>query len=183
MLIAFGFSPTWVRWIMNLVSSPLCYVLVNGIPSKQYHPLRGICQGDPLSPFLFIIMDEGLGRLIKHSIRSHDNIGLSFHGSSIITYQQFVDDNMLFGNPSVNEARTFKALLDTFSEAPGTTINTTKSQIFFFNTPIPTQRIIARIIGFSQAKLPSQYLGAPLIGSALKHASWHQLLEKMENQL
>ena len=147
-------------------------------------PLNRITrQGDPLSPFLFIIMVEGLGRLIKHSAHSHDLRGLSVHVSTIITHQQFVDDNMLFGHPSVNEARTFKLLLDTFSAASGTTINTTKSQIFFFNTPITTQRIIARIIGFPQAKLPSQYLGAPLIDSALKHVSWHRLLEKMDSRL
>lgn len=170
-LIAFGFNPTWVRYIMTLVSSPLCFVLVNGIPSKLYHSSRGIHQGDPLSPFLFIIMAKGLGCLIKHSAHSHDLRGLSVHGSTTTTHQKFVDDNMLFGHPSVNEARTFKVLLDTFSAASDTTINTTKSQFFFFNTTITTQRIIAWIIGFPQAKIPSQYLGAPLIDSALKHVS------------
>eukprot|EP00253_Pinus_taeda_P019463 PITA_19463 len=90
---------------------------------------------------------------------------------------------MLFGHPSVNEAKTFKVLLDTFSAAFGTTINTNKSQIFFFNTSITTQRTISRIIGFPQAKLPSHYLGAPLIDSTLKHVSWHQLLEEMDNRL
>lgn len=75
-------------------------------------------------------MAEGLGRLIKHFVLSHDLRGFSVHGSPAITHQQFVDDNMLFGHTSVNEARTFKALLDTFSEASGTTINMTKSQFF-----------------------------------------------------
>lgn len=182
-LIAFGFSPTWVRWIMTLVSSPLCFVLVNGIPSKPYHPSMGIHKGGPLSPFLFIIMAEGLGHLIKHSAHSHLLRGLSVHGSTAVTHQQFIDENMRFGHPSVNEARTSKVLLDTFPAASGTTINTTKSQFFFFNTPITTQRIIARIISFSQAKLPSQYLGAPLIDYTLKHVSWHQLLEKMDSRL
>ena len=83
-------------------------------------------------------MVEGLGRIIKHVVQSHDLRGLSVHGSPAITHQQFVDDNMLFGHPSVSEARIYKAPLDTFSEASGTTINTAKSQIFFFNTPIPT---------------------------------------------
>lgn len=169
--------------MMTLISSPLCSILVNGIPSKPYHPSRGIRQGDPLSPFLFIIMAEGLARIIKHAVQSNNLRGLSVHGSPAITHQQFVDDNMLFGHPFVQEARTFKVILDTFSEASGTTINTSKSQIFFFHTPIPTQRIISRIIGFTQAKLRSQYLGTPLIDSALKHVSWHQLIEKMESRL
>lgn len=90
---------------------------------------------------------------------------------------------MLFGHPSISEARIYKALLETFSRASDTTINTAKSQNFFFHTPIATQRIIARIIGFSQAKLPSNYLGAPLIDSALKNTSWQQLIEKIESRL
>lgn len=100
MLTAFSFSPTSVRWLMNLISSPLYSILVNGIPSKPYSPSKGICQGDPLSPFLFIIMAEGLGHLIKNVVQSHDLRGISAHGTSVITHQKFVDDNMLFGHPS-----------------------------------------------------------------------------------
>eukprot|EP00253_Pinus_taeda_P021283 PITA_21283 len=158
MLTAFGFSLTWVRWLMTLISSPLYSVLVNRIPSKPYSPSRGIYQGDPLFPFLFIIMVEGLGCLIKQAVQSLDLRGISVHVTPAITHQQFVDDNMLFGHPSISEARTYKALL-------------------------AAERIIAPIIGFSQAKLPSHYLGAPLIDSTLKHASWHQLTEKMESRL
>lgn len=67
--------------------------------------------------------------------------------------------------------------------ASGNTINIVKSQIFFFHTPPATQRIIARIIGFSTANLPSKYLGAPLIDSTIKHTSWQLLLEKIEGHL
>lgn len=128
-------------------------------------------------------MAEGLDHLIKNVVHSHDLRGISTHVTSTITHQQFLDDNMLFVSPSLREAHAFKALLDTFSMASRTTINTDKSQIFFFHTPPSTQRIIARIIGFLQAKIPSKYLGGPLIGSALKHASWMQLIEKIESCL
>ena len=77
----------------------------------------------------------------------------------------------------------FKSLFDFFSEASSATINTAKSQIFFFHTPAMTQTSISRILGFSVASLPSKYLGAPLIDSALKHASWHLLIEKLEARL
>eukprot|EP00253_Pinus_taeda_P021995 PITA_21995 len=66
-LNAFGFSHMWVRWIMGLLSSSFFSILVNGYPSQPFRPSRGIRQGDPLSPFLFILMAEGLGRLIKQS--------------------------------------------------------------------------------------------------------------------
>lgn len=182
-LVAFGFAHSWVRWIYNMLSSVFYSVLINGIPSATYRPSRGIRQGDPLSPFLFVIMAEGLGRAITAAKHDRHIRGLSFNNSPAFTHQQFVDDNMLFGHPSVQEAHRIKSILSTFSDASGALINKIKSQILFFNTPVITQRAIVHILGFSSASLPSKYLGAPLMASALKHTSWIQLLEKLEARL
>lgn len=103
-LIAFGFAAPWVRWVMSLISSSVFSILFNGIPSSPFHPSRGIRQGDPLSPFLFVIMAEGLGRSIKSAQQPLCLKGLSFHNSPTFTHQQFIDDNMIFGHPSVQEA-------------------------------------------------------------------------------
>eukprot|EP00253_Pinus_taeda_P016024 PITA_16024 len=65
-LLAFGFDHNWVRWVMALVTSSSFSILVNGSPFKTFKPSRSLGQGDPLSPFLFILMMEGLGRSIKH---------------------------------------------------------------------------------------------------------------------
>lgn len=128
-------------------------------------------------------MAEGLSHLLHFATSSHSLKGITLHGQSPITHQHFVDDNMIFGYPSVQEASAFKLLLNPFSETFGTTINASKSQIFFFHTPVLTQRNVARILGFSIAKLPSKYLVAPLFDSAIKHASWRTLLENLETRL
>eukprot|EP00253_Pinus_taeda_P030885 PITA_30885 len=183
MITTFGFSPMWVRWVMSLISSTFFSILINGIPSRPFSPSRGIRHGDPLSPFLFVLMVEGLDRHIKQALLSRQLKGLSIHNLPAISHQQFVDDNMLFGYPSVQEASLFKSLLNDFLEASGTSINQAKSQIYFFHTALVTQFSIARIVGFTVDSLPSKYLGAPLIASTLKHASWHILLEKLESHL
>ena len=64
-----------------------------------------------------------------------------------MAYQQFVNGNILFGKPLVQEARSLKNILDTFSEAWGTTINLEKSQILLFNTDAITQCNISQIMG------------------------------------
>lgn len=90
---------------------------------------------------------------------------------------------MLFGYPSVQEASCFKTLLNDFSEASGTNVNSSKSQIFFFHNPPSVKTTVARILGFPYTTLPSKYLGAPLTASAIKHSSWRSLLGKLESHL
>eukprot|EP00253_Pinus_taeda_P033659 PITA_33659 len=182
-LLAFGFNAAWVRWIMSLLTSSFFSVLINGIPSETFRPSRGIRQGDPLSPFLFIIAAEGLGCSIKQAQHQNRLRGIVIHNTPAATHQQFVDDTMLYGHPSVQEARQLKTLLADFSEASGASINLSKSQIFFFNTPFAIQSAILRILQFSLAKLPSSYFGAPLMASRLKHAAWNSFLEKLETRL
>eukprot|EP00253_Pinus_taeda_P025265 PITA_25265 len=167
----------------GLLTSSFFSVLINGIPSDTFRPSQGIRQGDPLSPFLFVIIAEGLGCIIKSANVNRYLKGLSFNDSPSFTHQQFVGDNMLYGHPSVQEARIFRDILSSFSDASGALINRVKSQIFFFNTHVSIQRLIACILGFTIANLPSKYLGAPLIASALKHSSWRDLLEKLEAKL
>ena len=113
---------------MELISSTLFYILVNGVPSGIIKPSRGIRQGDPLSPFLFIIMAEGLGRSIS-TLREDNSIrGLRGNNEGAShSHQQFVDNTMLMGYPSVQEASRFRKCLDQFGNASGLEVNAQKS--------------------------------------------------------
>eukprot|EP00253_Pinus_taeda_P018950 PITA_18950 len=63
-LEAFGFCRQWISWVLALIKSARFSILINGAPSEPFSPLRGTRQGDPLSPFLFVILMEGLSRII-----------------------------------------------------------------------------------------------------------------------
>eukprot|EP00253_Pinus_taeda_P004201 PITA_04201 len=68
-LRAYGFSQRWINWILVMISSSVVSILLNGTPTSTFKPTRGLRQGGPISPFLFIIATEGLGRFTKHEVR------------------------------------------------------------------------------------------------------------------
>ena len=78
-LRAFGFHHDWISWIGNLVSTAFFSILVNGAPTTPISATRRIRQGDPLSPFLFIIMAEGLRRALKERRQEGKISGLKPH--------------------------------------------------------------------------------------------------------
>jgi hypothetical protein len=111
--------------------------------SLSRHPPRG-----PPSPFLFVLMIEGLGRRLKATTTTHKIHGPTLHHrDDPLTHNKFVDDTMLMGVLSMRESRAFKNFLDDFIEASGTSINHLKSQIFFFNTLLSVQFHVSFILG------------------------------------
>eukprot|EP00253_Pinus_taeda_P019935 PITA_19935 len=117
-LRAYGFDHNWIRWVMSLVSTVSFSILLNGSPSRTFMPSRDLRQGDPLSPFLFVLMMEGLGRAIKMENVEGRIQGLKLTpDGATTTHQQFVDDTMLQSTPMVKEARAFKQILNNFALA------------------------------------------------------------------
>jgi hypothetical protein len=184
LLSAFSFNMDWVSWIMNLISSTLFSILVNGVPSQPFSPSRGIRQGDPLSPFLFVIMAEGLGRYIKASIQNGSLQDLPLHRlQPTASHSQFVDDTLLMNTPNAQESLKPSSILSDFSEASGTTFNLAKSKLFFFNTPVEIQHHLSQILNTHVCTLPSHYLGLPLSDSTTRNISWDSLLLSITNRL
>jgi len=64
-LKVYGFDQNWIRWVTTLVTMTSFSILLNGAPSRTFTPSKGLREGNPLSPFLFILVMEGLGRVIK----------------------------------------------------------------------------------------------------------------------
>ncbi|KAJ0078578.1 hypothetical protein Patl1_23481 [Pistacia atlantica] len=92
-----GFSPTWIKVIMNCLSSVTYSVLINGIPQKPFKPSHGIRQGDPLSPYLFIIGAKALSRLIQDAETEELSKGIPMgHSKMSISHLFYADDCLLF---------------------------------------------------------------------------------------
>lgn len=184
MLKAYGFDHTWIRWVMALVTTASCSILLNGSPSKIFKPTRGLRQGDPLSTFLFILMMVGLGRAIRVSKGEGRIQGLKLtQGGDMVTHHQFLDDTMLQGTPTVKEAKAFKQILYEFAMAASVEVSVTKSNILFFNSDISIQRNLSRIFDFQRNSLPSKYLGVPLTDKPLHKDIWAAVLNKLKDKV
>jgi len=157
-LKAFSFYARWISWIMSMVTTPVLSIMLNGSPTNAFNATRGLIQGDPLSPFLFILVVEGLGRYIEEKVQSEQYIGLRLWGNDLpLTHQQFIDDIIMYGQASLKEARKIMEILSDFTSTSGTEINKDKSDIFFFNTTTPSQ-----VMGFRIGNFAMKYLGIQL---------------------
>lgn len=96
-LIQSGLSVEVTNWIMGCVSSANFAILINGHPSNFFRGQRGLRQGCPLSPLLFLMVIERLRLLIKNAKSNGWFWGFSFSPSLIISHLLFVDDVLIFG--------------------------------------------------------------------------------------
>jgi hypothetical protein len=127
-------------------------------------------------------MMEGLSGSIKSTNATGEIKGIKpYENCPTSTHQQFMDDALLHGMPTVKEAKAYKRILDEFGEALGARINQSKSMIFFFNTNPDIQRNLANILGFERKALPTKYLGIPLTDKAYKLSTWEGIVNKLQD--
>ena len=121
MLRQFGFRQEWVE---SCIFTPRFSILINGSPQDFFEQEKDIRQGDPLSPFLFIIMAEVLRRLIHRQQEQGLWRGIKITETvEALTHLQFVDDTFLVGIESLEEARTMKKTLELYGKISRQFIN------------------------------------------------------------
>ena len=170
---------------MSCISTVNFAVLVNGTPTSFFNASRGIRQGCPLSPLLFILVIEGLSLMIKDARDNGLIRGIKFSPSLTLTHLLFVDDVILLGSGTILDWLAFESLLDCFCKASGMCINADKSCLLFHNFSD------ACLVDFKAAMpyniLPLQlgitYLGYQLKPLSYRVADWNWLLNKFEKKI
>ena len=116
----FGFPPNIVNLIMNYVSTTSTVILFNGNKLDSFHPSRGIRQGDPISPYLFLLCMEFLGAHISALCEGNrwDKIMASKNGPSF-SYVFYADDLMLFTKANSKNYDAIVKVLDNFYNMAG----------------------------------------------------------------
>lgn len=130
MMLKMGFPPCWVDRVMTCVSTVSYSFLINCQPQDPIIPQRGLRQGDPISPYLFLLCAEGFGGLIKKAHEDGKLHGIAVNrGAPSLSHLFFADDSVLFSRANLREASTLKNILQTYEKLSGQKINIEKSEV------------------------------------------------------
>ncbi|GKA49395.1 RNA-directed DNA polymerase, eukaryota [Tanacetum coccineum] len=134
-LEAFGFGSIWCKWIRGTFSFAKASILVNGSPSNEFSFHCGLRQGDPLSPYLFILVMESLHLSFLRVVDEGLFKGILLPGSISISHLFYADDAMFIGEWSDGNLRSILNILKCFFLASGLQINIHKSQVLGVGVP------------------------------------------------
>ena len=132
-----GFDEKWRNLVMQCVTTVTYSVRINGKPKGHIIPTRGIRQGNPLSPYLFLLCAEGLSSHIKKVVDDGVMEGLVIcPGGPRLSHLFFVDNSLIFCKASIEECNSLQRILTVYEEASRQQLNHTKTSLFFSsNTP------------------------------------------------
>ncbi|CAL5398010.1 unnamed protein product [Camellia sinensis] len=184
MLSNFGFGNKWISWIQECLTSAKISILVNGSPTSEFSPERGLRQGDPLSPLLFNIVAEVLNILLLRALQRGLIKGAVVGANDVrITHLQFADDTILFCEADWGEIVAIKRILRCFEILSGLKINYHKSVVCGIGLDDELSKEFASKLNCLQQSLPLKYLGLPLGASPRKRRTWQPVIDKCKQKL
>jgi hypothetical protein len=162
-----GFNTYFINLIHVCISTSSLAILVNDQPTKYFHPQRGLRQGCPLSPYLFVLAINELSIRLQEALQNNNLTGISLGpGAPPIHSLLFADDLILCGQATLEEAQLIKNILYHFCQQSGQTPNLQKSSIYFSrNVPHHIKNQIKGVFPVPTLQPKTMHLGHPLIFS------------------
>jgi hypothetical protein len=173
-----GFSRRWIQWIMSCVTTVRYSVKFNGALLEAFSPSRGLRQGDPLSPFLFLFVADGLPALLGIS-----PIKICRRAPGV-SHLLFADDTLLFFKASSDQADRVKTVIDTYASATGQLINWAKCSILFSagcNELIQAE--VRGVLNVMKPEFEDKYLGIPTPKGRMTRGKLEVLQAKLVKRL
>jgi len=134
-----GFPSKWIQWMNMIFNSGTTSVLLIGVPGKVFHCRRGVRQGDPLSPLLFVLAADFLQTILNRAKQQGLlSLPINLVHSQDFPLLQYADDTLIFMEGDARQLFFLKALLNSFAESTDLNVNYNKS----FMVPIKLQQKI-----------------------------------------
>jgi mannosylglycoprotein endo-beta-mannosidase len=177
-----GFGQLWRDIISGLLSSSSTQVLLNGVPGDHIHHQRGLRQGDPLSPMLFILVMDVLGHMIAKATSEGLLLPLSARGIQH-RISIYADDVALFLRPEAGDISTTMDILNLFGEASGLKTNLQKSNVLPIRCGEFETATIQHLLPCPLSEFPCKYLGVPLSLRKLTKEQVQPIIDRIADQL
>ncbi|GKV49669.1 hypothetical protein SLEP1_g56407 [Rubroshorea leprosula] len=146
-------------------------------PTEEFQTEKGLHQGDPLAPFLFLVVAAALNELIMKVVDEGIFKGVSVgHGEVEITHLQFVDDTILFGE-------AIKCIVRSFELISGLKANFFKSSISSVNVEKEDLNDMAKMLNCMPRNIPFMYLGVPVGANLRKLSTWTPVIDCFRHKL
>ncbi|KAA0046042.1 LINE-1 retrotransposable element ORF2 protein [Cucumis melo var. makuwa] len=179
MLTKKNYPKKWRKWIEASIRSVQYSILINGKPYDRINPNRGIRQGDPISPFIFILAMDYLSSLLNLLQEEKATKGVEINRQSLTNHILFADDILLFTEDNDTSIKNLLMAITLFEKASGLNINDTKSTLTPINVTKERTNNFTSIWNIPCHPFPINYLGFSLGGKPLikePRALWRKVL-------
>ncbi|XP_074278588.1 uncharacterized protein LOC141602180 [Silene latifolia] len=179
----YNFPPQFKIWILGCITSTWFSLKINGDRVGFFQGAGGLRQGDPLSPFLFVMSMEILSRILR---QIHKQPQVSYHpkcGPVRLNHLIFADDLMLFVRGDIPSVAAVTHALDMFASMSGLYANPEKTNIYMGGVQDVIKQGILQATGFKEGDFPFRYLGVPLNDGKLNKSMFADLLNRVQKAL
>ncbi|GKC91022.1 RNA-directed DNA polymerase, eukaryota [Tanacetum coccineum] len=179
----FRFGTKWRGWIKGCLNSTRGSILVNGSPTSEFKFYKGLKQGDPLSPFLFILVMESLHFSFNHILNAGVFKGIRIDNSLTLSHLFYADDAVFIGKWDKSNLIAIVNMLKCFFLASGLKINIHKSKLIGIGVSHEDVNSATNFIGCFTLSRPFNYLGVKVGGCNSRSSSWDEVIAKISSRL
>ncbi|KAL0378405.1 UNVERIFIED_CONTAM: LINE-1 retrotransposable element O protein [Sesamum radiatum] len=185
LLESIGFNETFVNWISKCIGTTSFSLLINGAAFDFFRPSRGIRQGDPLSPYLFIIYAEFFSWMLFQDESLGNIKGIKVcRNAPTISHLLYADDLLIFCMTEERDAQAIRRCLEKFEVWSSQMTNSRKSLIHFSQNVLGRQKILIQdILQMPECTHRVKHLGPPFCKPGARSQVFNELPEKLSNKL
>nr|XP_043616234.1 uncharacterized protein LOC122588171 [Erigeron canadensis] len=179
-----GFPKRWSHWVFGILSSARSSILVNGSPTFEFQCHKGMRQGDPLAPFLFILVMEALSVMFKRAVEAGLVKGVEVGKDNLhISHLLYADDCVILGEWNRDNLKNVARVLRIFNMCSGLKIHLGKSNMYGIGVTGDEVANMAKVVNCAAGTLPFKHLGVWIGANMNRIVNWNFIIDIFDARL